>query len=375
MNLFTNRLTTPAAGAESDSSISSATSAGSRTWRRLGAGALGAAVLASGLWVRTGASADTVGSLTAQAQSMAARLSSLDAQMAREDEALDQAQNRVAALDTQLRAARDAVTSAQDHVSADRLAVQHQAVLAYVNGTDGTSSNIEQVLQASDSSEALEQSYLDSITDNEQSSVDSLRGALVTLDQRQSRLASDESAARSALAGVQAARDASARAAADEQAQLSQVKGQLADAVAQVEQQDEAAEAAQYQGIDTGSSLPPPVGSGASVAVQWAQRELGKPYVYGAAGPDSFDCSGLTMYVWGMAGVSLPHSAADQWDDTVRVPISDLQPGDLVFYYEPVDHVGIYVGGGEMIDAPHTGTDVQYQSIFQGGLDGGGRVE
>ncbi|MHB1925099.1 MAG: C40 family peptidase [Acidimicrobiales bacterium] len=303
---------------------------------------------------------------------MAARLNSLDAQMAREDEALDQAKNRLAGIQTLLAAARSAVASARDSVESDRQAVQHQAILAYVNGY--APSSIEQILQSSESSEALRQSYLDSITASEQSSVDTLRGALLTLDQRQSQLQGAEAIAAADVAQVRAARDGSARAASAEQSALSQVKGRLADLVAQIDAQQQAAEQASFAGQGAGASLPPPSGAGASLAVSWAQQELGKPYVYGAAGPDSFDCSGLTMYVWGKAGVSLPHSAAAQWDDTVRVPISDLAPGDLVFYYQPVDHVGIYVGGGEMIVAPHTGTNVQYQSIFSGGLDGGGRV-
>ena len=362
MNPFTSRLTTPVAGAES----------GPRPWRRLGAATLSVAALTSGLWV-SAASADPTASLQAQAQAVAARLGALDAQMARQDEALDQGQNRVARIDSQLTAARSALDSARAEVGSDRQAVQRQAVAAYVNG--GTQSSLEQILQSSESSVALRQSYLDSITNGEQSSVDSLRGALITLGQRQGQLQSAQAAADSALAQVRSARDASARAAAAEQAELGQVKGRLADLVAQVDGQRQAAVQAHFSARSySGASLPPPSGAGASLAVAWAQRELGKPYVYGAAGPDSFDCSGLTMYVWGKAGASLPHSAAGQWDDTVRVPISDLAPGDLVFYYQPVDHVGIYVGGGEMINAPHTGTDVQYSSIFMDGLDGGGRV-
>lgn len=366
MNLFTNRLTTPAAGAEADIRPVRV-----RTWRKLGAGSAVLAVLAAGTWAR-GAAADTVASLQAQAQAVAARLNGLDAAMARQDEALDQALGHQSAVEAQLAAARSALASAQAQVAGDRLAVQEQAVQAYVDG--GSPSSIDQILQSSTASVALQQSYLDSITASEQSSVDTLRGALVTLGQRQAGLQAAQSAADALVARIRAARDASAAAAAAAQSELAGVKGRLADAVAQVYQAQQSALRASYAGVGAGDSLPPPPGAGASLAVGWAQRELGKPYVYGAAGPDSFDCSGLTMYVWGKAGAGLPHSAAGQWDDTVRVPISAIQPGDLVFYYQPVDHVGIYVGGGEMIVAPHTGTDVQYQSIFEPGLDGAGRV-
>jgi len=128
---------------------------------------------------------------------------------------------------------------------------------------------------------------------------------------------------------------------------------------------------------NTGASsapVPSPAG-GASTAIAWAQREIGKPYVWAAAGPDSFDCSGLMMFVWGKAGVSLPHSAQGQYDVTTHVSVSQLQPGDLVFYDSPViGHVGMYVGGGQMIVADHTGTDIRYASIYRSGIIGGGRV-
>ena len=118
---------------------------------------------------------------------------------------------------------------------------------------------------------------------------------------------------------------------------------------------------------------PPPVAAGAATAVNTAKAQLGKPYVYGAAGPNTFDCSGLTMYAWAAGGVMLPHSAAMQYDAIAHVSVSQLQPGDLVFFYTPIDHVGIYVGGGQMIDAPYTGAVVRYDSIYNPYLVGAGR--
>jgi len=122
---------------------------------------------------------------------------------------------------------------------------------------------------------------------------------------------------------------------------------------------------------------PPPAGgyqgppSGrASVAVAWAYKQLGKPYVWAAAGPNAFDCSGLTMYVWGKAGVYLPHSSQAQFSSGPHVSISDLQPGDLTFYGNPIHHVAIYVGGGKMIVAPHTGDVVKVQSAIRGDFVG-----
>jgi cell wall-associated NlpC family hydrolase len=117
----------------------------------------------------------------------------------------------------------------------------------------------------------------------------------------------------------------------------------------------------------------PAVSSGASAAVNTAKAQIGKPYVYGGAGPDNFDCSGLTMYSWRAGGVGLPHSAAMQYSAIAHVALTALQPGDLVFYGDPIYHVGIYVGGGQMIEAAHTGTDVRYASIYRPDLIGAGR--
>jgi peptidoglycan DL-endopeptidase CwlO len=103
----------------------------------------------------------------------------------------------------------------------------------------------------------------------------------------------------------------------------------------------------------------PPASGRAQAAVGYALAQLGDPYVYGAAGPDAFDCSGLTMAAWAAAGVSIPHSAIMQVSAGTPVSISQLMPGDLVFYYSPISHVGMYIGNGQVVHAPHTGSVVQ----------------
>ena len=114
-----------------------------------------------------------------------------------------------------------------------------------------------------------------------------------------------------------------------------------------------------------GGTVVDPGGSGHSSVVGIAQRYLGVPYVYGGASPSGFDCSGLTMYCYAQIGVGLSHGATDQQHASTPVPLSALQPGDLVFFGNASYsyHVGIYVGGGSMIHAPHTGAVVSYGSI------------
>ena len=108
-----------------------------------------------------------------------------------------------------------------------------------------------------------------------------------------------------------------------------------------------------------------------NVAADWALSQIGRPYQWGGAGSYTYDCSGLTMVAWAQAGVFLLHYTGYQWEEGVHVPLDDLQRGDLLFYAtdnsDPatIHHVGIYIGGGDMVDAPYTGVDVRIDSIYQ----------
>jgi cell wall-associated NlpC family hydrolase len=115
--------------------------------------------------------------------------------------------------------------------------------------------------------------------------------------------------------------------------------------------------------VDSGAGTPPPNVSGkAGLAVNFAYAQLGKPYVFAAAGPSSYDCSGLTMAAWKAAGVSLTHNAAEQWNEVAHIARSQLQPGDLVFY-DGLGHVAIYVGSNQVIHAPEPGDVVRIASV------------
>ncbi|HVU73815.1 MAG TPA: C40 family peptidase [Mycobacteriales bacterium] len=185
------------------------------------------------------------------------------------------------------------------------------------------------------------------------------------LQQEQARLIAEAQAALAAAQAKERAAKAAALAQAEQQAQ--ELAAQRAAVAASTPSSQPApAEVAPDPG--------PPNGDAVSIALSWARREIGKPYVYGAAGPDSFDCSGLVMYVYGKAGIALPHYTGDQWNAGRHVSRDELQPGDLVFFYSDVHHVGLYVGGGEMIDAPHTGATVEQVPVWWDAYTGAVRV-
>lgn len=109
-----------------------------------------------------------------------------------------------------------------------------------------------------------------------------------------------------------------------------------------------------------------------AAVIAFATAQLGKPYLWGGSGPNMWDCSGLTQAAWSRAGVNLAHYTGFQWDETTRVSLADLQPGDLVFYGgsgPSSHHVGLYVGNDMMINAPNTGSFVRYDNIYGFGTD------
>ncbi|MFE6333828.1 NlpC/P60 family protein [Streptomyces sp. NPDC057798] len=150
---------------------------------------------------------------------------------------------------------------------------------------------------------------------------------------------------------------------------------------AEEQRRKEAAEAAAAQ-QESGSSGPAETSTGstgsestadssyaakAEKAIAFARAQIGKPYVWGATGPDSYDCSGLTQAAWNAAGISLPRTTYDQVNAGTTVSLANALPGDLVFFYDDVTHVGIYIGNGMMIHAPKPGTYVREESVYYDG--------
>ncbi|MGH2791598.1 MAG: NlpC/P60 family protein [Actinomycetota bacterium] len=163
---------------------------------------------------------------------------------------------------------------------------------------------------------------------------------------------------------------------ADIDAKLADQADEIADLQAQIEEaerlreQREARLREQQEQQSSPAPAPPSTpapnisgtNSRAGIAVNAALSQVGKPYQWGAAGPDSYDCSGLTMWAWAQAGVGLPHNSGMQYGSLPHVSTSSLQPGDLLFFGSPIHHVGMYVGSGQMVEAPYTGASVRVVS-------------
>jgi cell wall-associated NlpC family hydrolase len=336
------------------------------------------------------AAGDPAGDLQAQAGALAAQIDAQNAQQDRLTEEFNLARIRADSVSAEVAAAKAQVAENQQRVSIIDERLRQDAVRSFMDG--GTAQSTD-VLRNARYDSLLRQQYLDVLAGDQHQIVGRLRQARQALQGRQAALEQDQQRSQAALASVASAGRAAAAQTSAEEATLSRVKGQLVGLVAQAQQQRQAAPPTQAVAASSTprvspshgtapaaqSGPPPPSNGGASAAVYWAEQEIGKPYQYGGAGPDSFDCSGLTMWAWQHAGVSLPHSSNQQYDMTTRVPQNALQPGDLIFEDwggggAAPGHVGIYVGNGQMVVADHSGTNVAYQPAIRSAYYGAGRV-
>jgi cell wall-associated NlpC family hydrolase len=172
--------------------------------------------------------------------------------------------------------------------------------------------------------------------------------------------ASAQDAADQAAAQAQKAYDDIAAQQKDLEAQIADFQAQYAALSAPQQQAVSRAHAGEAQPVPTSVAAP---SGAAQIAVNTALAQVGDPYVWGAGGPNAFDCSGLTQYAFSAAGMSLPHSSSSQSRMGTPVSRDQLQPGDLVFFYSPVSHVGMYIGNGQMVHASTSGTPVQVASL------------
>ena len=318
----------------------------------------------------------------AKASQLEAEIQTLGNRIGALDEQYQAAMQKKATVDAQIRVTVQQIGTSKERISKDKSVLHKAAIEAYV--TNGTSSTTSALFSESQTTALDSSVYNQVISGNLNTSIDNLNTAVAQLDSQRRTLHTEDSAA---AAAVQSARNAYQQAQTletQERAALAQVKGQIATLIAQ--QQAAANSAAQSRAQATLASYsaapspvpspPPATGNAGTVAVRAAETQLGVPYIWAAETPGvGFDCSGLTAWAWGQAGVSLPHYSGAQMADSTPVPISDLQPGDLLFYGPGGSaHVAMYVGGGEMIEATFPGTVVRIDPVrFTGTFAGAGR--
>ena len=248
----------------------------------------------------------------------------------------------------------DALQADQDRQDSRLTSVREQVQDSIVGQYEGTSlSAVGQAVVSDDPGGFLSQlTTISAYNDIQTQLLDDYATELKALDIRTS--ATDDRRAQIAALEEQLAED---KATIDKK--LGEAKDQLATL-----KDEEREEMLASRGGDVRVPSNVPVSGRAAAAVQYALGQVGDAYVYGAAGPSAFDCSGLTMMAWAQAGVGLPHSSSAQFGSGVHVSSGDLQPGDLVFYYSPISHVGIYIGNGMIVHAANPGTGVQVAGVF-----------
>ena len=326
-------------------------------------------------------------------------------------EAYDKAQVQQAAAQRALDAAQLVLTAAGSRVSAARGAVSKFAVAAYEGGTlssvdvlldshgpdallyrlsalDAVSRTQRDVLQTLDAARV----YQRAVQQQAAAVVADSKRATATADAARVHAAQLVAAQTAAVAQVTAAShqlsvmlaDARAHASALERARLQALAQARARALAarRAAELRAAQERANQQRAGGGQGWSGQ-GAGATVsaateqgALQAAESQLGKPYEWGAAGPDTYDCSGLVMWAYAQVGVHVDHWTGDQWNEGAHIPLSALRAGDLLFFAtdtsdpNTIHHVGMYVGNGQMIEAPYTGANVRYSDAFRPDLIG-----
>lgn len=329
-----------------------------------------------------------------EAREVAARLDELSARYERLQDRSNAAQAQLAEVEGNITQAEARLADTVEERDQRKAELQTYAVDAYLGGPDSSALTVA-VDSRNEREMPLRLGYLDTVTGNRTQLIEDLAATEEDVADRVAELRESRQDAADLVDQInQSAADA--QQAIDEQEQLqSQIDSELAalieqqraeeaaarqaeiDAAAQAAAQAAQAPAADPTGGGTGtgtgtdpgtpppapSPTPPPPASGAAGAVEAALSMQGVPYRWAGADPSGFDCSGLMMWAWARAGRSLPHSSSAQYSVTRRVSAADLQPGDLVFYFSPISHVGMYIGNGQIVHAPHTGSYVQVVSM------------
>jgi len=332
------------------------------------------------------AGADPLSSAEAQASLITSQLAADQQRLDTTSQQYDAAQQQLQQVGEQITQIEAGVARDRSQVEGDTADLRQEAVASYMSGT--SDSGLQTLFSSGGEQATVAGEYRAVASGDISGAIDALNVAQTHLATQESQLQSAQNQDQAALAEAAAAKQSAQATESSQQATLSQVKGQIATLVAQRQAAQLAASHAAFLARAAASTgvggtdrparpvLPNlPAAGGAGTALAAAESQEGVPYVWGGETPGvGFDCSGLTQWAWRQAGVDLPRTAAAQYDAVAHVSLSDLQPGDLLFWgYGGISHVGMYVGGGDIIDAPDTGDVVRIQAIWDNGLVGAGR--
>ncbi|MFL6238024.1 MAG: NlpC/P60 family protein [Actinomycetes bacterium] len=292
----------------------------------------------------------------------------LNAKVDRAVEAYDQARIQLSAAARRTAAAEHRLAQQARVINTQRRAMGQVAVAAYRTG--GADQFVSLVTTSNPESFLDRASSLNQISTHQSDALRALQVAQLNYQQAQAVANQQLAAQKKIAASLKTQRDAIRNTLDQEQSLLSSLKADQRRRLEAAAAARAAAARARAQTQRAHVHYNGPASGQASVAVRFAYAQLGKPYQWGATGPGSYDCSGLTMASWAAAGVSLPHSSSAQYGSGQHVSQSDIKPGDLVFFGSPIHHVGIYIGGGNMIHAPHTGASVEIAPAFRGDYTG-----
>ncbi len=277
-------------------------------------------------------------------------------------EQYNETRESLTSINVRLRAARVKLTRQRAEVAKAKVAVGRLAAETYRRGEMSTLD----VLLGDDPDAMLAQAgYLPSLSERQSGAMNRLKRGEVELVATQADFTQQQRRAKAANDKMRKARDTVQQKLAAAQAQLAGLKASQR----RVLRKSQAAVAS--AGVPSGAGVSfcmdmaaKASNSRAQAALRFACNQLGDPYRWAADGPGSWDCSGLTMKSWQAGGVSLPHSSAQQAGYGTHVSNSSLQPGDLVFFHSPISHVGIYLGDGLMVHAPHSGDVVRVAALY-----------
>lgn len=320
------------------------------------------------------ASASPLSSEKAKAAALLAQINRINGQVEALGQSYDNAQIKLDRIDSQIRNTKATVQAIEGKVSKGDAALRADAIFAYV--TNGENSANNPLFSGSASKVGATNVYSQLAEGNISNTIAGLKNYKLELTQEHAALQAEQRQAANAAASAAKAFHSAQGLQASLDATLRQVKGQIARYIAA----DEAA-AARKDGKTLASAKrikgfpAPPPDSRANIAIRAAMSYLGVWYRWGGASRSGVDCSGLTMLAYDAAGIYLSHYSGAQWDETERVPLYDIQPGDLLFYgWHGDEHVAMYVGHGDMIEAEMTGTRVHITPIRLGyGFAGLGR--